>query len=709
MECEVIDYEYYDDQDNNRLRYIMSVHESAKAEFIWNSDGTLNKLVGWKIGQTNPKEIQFQWDNYGRLEKITFPSPVGTSKYIEWDYDLRWRVSEVSYSGKQHIHYTYNQYDELVKIETSGFDENVFRTETYQYNDAGQLSSYQITDTQNNINEMSNYSYTDLGWLEEITNNQDDVATFLYNRYGDLIKLENEDTYSLYYEYDNNGNITEIKHNENDTDFIVHTEYDGEQILTREYEDGNLIVPEYDDYGRMTKVTDQNGKSLEVKYSTEDDEFFRAIAIIDQDNKRTDLQYDDYGRITAIEDHVTGNILFETNYDDDNNKVTYRDADGNTQVVERDNNGYIKSITDANNNTWTYIRDEFGNVISKIDGAGHTTTYEWDGSFPRKVYLPEQYDYPIEKTYNEKGLLESYIDADGNTLTYEYDTFENYVNLVTRSDQSEVQTNSGTSFVINDDLGEYNITTTSIDGNDFINSISLPTSWQTSYTYIDKKLSSFTNNIGTYSFGYDEYTLNSYNPPELNNSMSFSYDDRGRADTFTVTTNTDKILCYDHAYNSDGLMSEININHDSSLLLDMDYTYNDIGELTNLSIYDGLNTTTKSCQYDAMSQLTSTTSSGVTNNYTYDDVYNLTSISDGTITKSFSYNARDQLINFNDGTDSWTLSYNKSGELISKLNDNTNDEWAYSYNDYGQMVSAILPDDTEIEIEYYAMGSRAKK
>ena len=699
-----VNYEY-DAQYPFRLRYMRSKNGTREVEYFWNSDGSLQK-VELHHPDNSIETFQYEYDSDGRLTKILLAS----DKYIEIEYDTRWRIKHENYSGKKHVWYLYNNFDQLTKKTTSGDDQVVFRTESYTYDSNDNLASYNIVDSQNGYNDTTNYTYSDLGWLTEVSNNQGEFGKLKYDIYGNVLELDTIQPNDFYYEYDDKGRVESLLYYKDSPDFIYHNTWDGGQLLSREYGNGSIVFQEYDDYGRLKKVTDQNGYSVETIYSTDNDKYKRIVGFVDENGNRVDYEYDTEDRLILVKDHATGDTIQQFVYDDINSKITYIDADNNSIVVKYNVFDKIDYVIDSKGKAWNYMYDPMnGDFIGKSDPLNRVTTYTWDDGMHTGIAWPSQTEQ-IQKTYDDNGRLTSYTDPDGDITTYTYDSIEKYISSVLHSDQSMdqyVQTSNGVDAT--DSLGSYSFNYTTYDNFEVPSSISLPTGWTTSYSYNNHNLSSYTNNIGTYNLVFGADGLSSFNPPELTTPIYFDYDFNGRVTDCNITTNSNKTLSHEFIYDDDHNISDIDIVFDSTPFSDFEYTYSDIDEIIQTTYNDGLNQYTKTCQYDSMSQLTQSVSNGTTINYTYDDVYNLTTIYDGSTTQLFTYNDRDQLVSYNDGFDTWTITYNKTGEMVSKLNGTTNDEWTYSYNDYGQMKNAELPDGTDIEFNYYITGSRAKK
>ncbi|MCE5176310.1 MAG: RHS repeat-associated core domain-containing protein [Caldisericales bacterium] len=261
-------------------------------------------------------------------------------------------------------------------------------------------------------------------------------------------------------------------------------------------------------------------------------------------------------------------------------------------------------------------------------------------------------------------------------------------------------------------------------------------------------LTSKTNPRGNYTYSYTNRRLTGFKPPELLSSVAYQYNASGRLTKKTVPGLQDVV--YDYTLNDLYKASAVSVDYGTTNKYDWTYTFDDIGQRTQMQDADG----THSYTYDAMGQVTQVVDGSVTTSLVYDDAYNCSSKTVGLVTTSYTYNASDQLTQSNNGTDTIDYVYDKAGRMTSfgphqvyfvqdktlphspmiLINSRYSDTtpppcyanssynpnapsaplltpgWTYlTYNNEGQVTKVTKPNGDTIEFTYYATGQRAKK
>jgi RHS repeat-associated protein len=246
------------------------------------------------------------------------------------------------------------------------------------------------------------------------------------------------------YTYDSLGNLVAVKDQSNST---VQFTY---QNAPQHYLD-KVIDPlgrtaaktEFDEQGRIKKVIDADGKTIEYEFDTE----ARIQKVTDQ-----------LGNTTTIENDERGNVIREVSPE---GAITLRTYDGNnnvlteTQVVIHngveikltttytyDADGNKSSETDARGNITTYTYNKYGQVVSTTSGGvttvtnydantglpttttdvnGNVTNYKFDERGNMTSLVNSNGVQLITSTYNKYGEVTSITSTNGRTTYMEYD------------------------------------------------------------------------------------------------------------------------------------------------------------------------------------------------------------------------------------------------------------------------------------------------
>jgi RHS repeat-associated protein len=388
-----------------------------------------------KVVNRRGKETTYAYDLANELTKVTRPE----GDIWKYGYDARGnRSSMIDPRG----HETTYKFDLLDRMSESV--EPLETTTEYGYDANGDLTS--LTDPRGNA---TSYAYDKLGRLTEIAQPLEKKTTYTYDAAGNplskttaagtleyshdaanrLTKFSSGETTLDSYGYDAanrlseaidaEGHKIEIGHNE---DGLVSSIKDGRgQSLTRSYNSRGLLTKQvdgrgtleygYDKLGRMTSLTDPQGKALGFAYDPEGD----LTEITRPNGVTTTNVYNEAGRLSETTSKVgelptileslkygydaTGNVTSkldqrletETSYAYDAlNRLTEfnppgegstayaYDAAGNRTQAGATTYYYnaLNELTEASDGT-TYAYDGAGRMTERAKGE-EATSYEWD-------------------------------------------------------------------------------------------------------------------------------------------------------------------------------------------------------------------------------------------------------------------------------------------------------------------------------------------
>jgi RHS repeat-associated protein len=603
----------------------------------------------------------FTYDDANRV--VTATDPTGAVATNAYDDDDDGNLTEVvtvasSAPGSSVLDERTFTYDEAGRVLTSSvFD----HTTTNVYDDAGHLVS--STDPSG---ATTTYTYTPGGQRNTMTTPRGNVSgatpedytwTYGYDATNYLQTVE-----------DPEGRLTDTYHDilgrvvatQSPMGAFTWATYDGDGHIT-EYTDhrDRTTTRSYDDAGRnVTKALP--GQSPAV--FTYDDDGLKTSQTSPSGTRTTTFRHNTAGQVEASvspagnapggdpADHTTS-----YGYDADGNQISQTDALGHTTTWEYDPAGNQTSQTDAKNRTttWTYDQlnrltevnpptsgggatyeyDQYGNLTSRTDARGQTTTYDHDPL--RHVTAITD---PLERTrtfdYDPEGRLASWTTARGEdasdpatwTVTQTYDAR----GLLTARDTDDPDYSS--TFAYDDDGHP----TETVDA-----------TGTTTFTYRGDLVESISRPDGDYGYGYNDAGQVTHRSYPNGQGSTVGYDDDGLPTWQAVYDDTpydetdDKVVTYE--YNADGLLEQLVYPDGTDLTQDI--TRDATGRITDI-------TNQASGATDPLSSIS----------YTYDAVGNPTQVttSRGTTTtdEAFTYDDLDQLTKYCPGHDDCTAATN---------------------------------------------------
>lgn len=409
---------------------------------------------------------------------------------------------------------------------------------------------------------------------------------------------------------------------------------------------GGLNVPfARDQQGRITQITDPNGKVYQYGYDaagnlatvtlpsnttpityTYDASHFFLSSTDPRGNSEAITTYHPDGRLASITNAVGNTTRYD--YDLAANKTIVTNPDGGVVTRQFDANGLLLSETDPLNHTKTYTYDSNRNKLTETNALQQTTNYTYDTQ-GNLLSFTDPGGKTIRWTYNQFGFPITITDQVGNVQTVEYDAASNPVKVT-------------------DALGVRNSYTWDSSGNPLTG------------TDPNGKIARLT---------YDAYGRVATRTDQLNRTISYTYDSMGRNVTATDAHGVSR------------------------------FTYDDLGRL--LSVTDPLNQVT-SYEYDANGNRTAQVDAAARRTvYVYDAANRLikTVYPDSTEV-SYTLNFRDQRLTEVD-QDGHTTSYvyDKAGRLLKRINPDLT-EMVYTYDDLGRMITTTDERNKTTRYEY---------
>ena len=293
----------------------------------------------------------FAYDELGRLTEIA--QPLG--KTTTYAYDLAGnRLSQTTAAGT--LEYGYDAADRLTNVSAG---ESVLRSLGYDAVD--RLIS--ATDAEGHKIEIGR---NEEGLVSSIDDGRGQVLTRSYDSRGELAR-QVDGRGTLEYGYDKLGRLTSLTDPQGK---VLGFGYDPEGDLTEVTRPNGVTTTNvYDEAGRLAETTSVGGEppmaleSLKYGYDPAGDLTSRLDRRLEAETTYT---YDALGRLTEFDPPGEGATAYS--YDKAGNRT---EAGGTTYSYDA-----LNQLTEASDGT-TYSYDGDGRMIGKVKGP-EETTYEWD-------------------------------------------------------------------------------------------------------------------------------------------------------------------------------------------------------------------------------------------------------------------------------------------------------------------------------------------
>lgn len=500
-----------------------------------------------------------------------------------------------------------------------------------------------------------------------------DIITYHYNTYGDLVLVQFPDGNSYYYsyfgmndrpseftdfngvltgfEYDDKNRVIKLVRNKNSTNQLSTSyTYNGDDKITKTtWPNGFYIENIYDAAGRLIKsknnnevVAPYNEKWIDYKYDSLSNltdsysTFIRPGEICTPirpchpyppaiSNKRK-FEYDDFGNLIANIGLSERRLDFT--YDANTKLETIKDGLNRVTSFSYKADNQLATVTNPLNQTISYQYDSAGNLGGITDARSKTTQYDRNGVGELKTQnSPDTNGSSF--TYYPNGLINTMTRANGVTNTYTYDALNRLTNVST----------SGGGF----STAEYAVYKYGITASDCPNGIGrlcsvVDRSGSVKYEYnqlgqITKQTSVISSRSYVISYTYDAYGRRETETYPNGTLLRYSYGTNNKVSKIefntgsgwgTVITNTTAEVSRKTIQYGNGLSREISYYGDGVIsriftpgIQDLNYTYNAASEITNIT--NGINAAaTQTYTYDGASRLKTVTSTLGNQSFDYD-------------------------------------------------------------------------------------------
>ncbi|MEI2755397.1 MAG: RHS repeat-associated core domain-containing protein [Chitinophagaceae bacterium] len=660
-------------------------------------DSIDNVTISWGDGREdlyvkNGTNYETEKGIFGALSqyqpgKFLLTKPDGTKIYF--DDPVYKKISKMSEPNGNYLQFNYT--DSLLTSISTTAGQSI----ALAYNAGGKLQT--VTDAVASPTRIIQYTYNNNGDLTQVTDPLGGKSKYDYLVNGPMKSMT-----------DKNKNVVDIVYFENITcsevigcNKRISFSYDTsvlKTICTDYMPDGNNQVTTYgyQKSGNAVWLSQLTSNCCGYNMSFTYDQQGNKTSETDANGNLTQYTYDAKGNVLTITDAL-GNTKTYTYAPDFNNMNSFRDEKGNTTTMTYDVKGNLIELTEPGNLKYNATYAANGDILTSTDPKGNIYSYIYDAyGNPSSIVAPHGAIATLG--YTARGDLVSFTDAANNTNTIEYDIL-------------------GRLKKITDPLNHnFNLALDSI-GNviNYQNEKNQPTYIQ--YDASNRPVKYIDAKGNTYMLAYDPMdNITSIKGP-LGFEYKYAYDTRNKLTSLTFPTGDVTNFSYD----PNGNLTNLNLPNGSNAHFTYDamnrvktvqdgtgnissYGYDQAG---NVSAFTNGSGNTLSIQYDDKHRQTKVTDFlGNDFQFVYDNNDNITSVTDRNgHTANITYDSLNKVKTIADnlgGVISYT--YTVKGN-ISSVKDQNNHSTLYTYDNLDRPVSVTYPDGRHIDFTYDNIGN----
>ncbi|WP_202707342.1 DUF6531 domain-containing protein, partial [Sporosalibacterium faouarense] len=442
-------YEY---DSMNRLVKVTDSKGNVVQKNIYDINGLKIKEIDAKgylsaSNDDNRYGTEYTYDIGNRVIRIKTPESITVGKAkVEYSYDSLGNILTYTDGEDNTTTYERDLWGRATKIIDGEGIEN-----TYEYDYAGNVVS--STDGENNT---TTYTYNRMNLLSSITDPLNQTITYKYDKEGRLRLETYRNGESILYDYNRDDNLVsktiadknlEEKYLYNrdgsllaaiNSSGIETFEYSPNGYLKNKYRnERNILGYDYDKDGNITDVTDQTGATTSYTY----DILGRIDTVLDGSQEIAEYNYNIDSTISSISYNTGVNISYGYDLDKNIESLVSKNPQGNI-IKELEysyyNNGNIKTKVE-NGQTTIYTYDKADRLKTENNPIAGLITYNYDDA--HNILKKQVGDEITTYSYDDNNrLLESI--TNGVTTTYDYD---NNGNLLETTKGEEI-----TSYIYNE-------------------------------------------------------------------------------------------------------------------------------------------------------------------------------------------------------------------------------------------------------------------
>ena len=556
--------------------------------------------------------------------------------------------------------------------------------------------------------------------------------TFMMDEYKQGVVIDYVIYYLIYYKNANEVYFSEcmLTFDELGTVYSYNDDGDLEKTLDNSGHSSEYI---YDDEGNLTNIVDENGDGYDLRYDS--DGQITSVESTNPSESGSSVKYDSYGNVTdsligtldsngnVIESDL--HIKTSSGYNSTGNyQTSSTDEMGNTTTYTVDDaTGVITAVTNPLGNTVNYNYDEQLLNLESITSESSSVGFEYDNANRLSSILHNQFNYNF--TYDEFGNVTSVKVGNQALVTNAYENGNGYLSSMTYGNGTKYSYTYDdygrvTSIAVNDvpryilvyDANGNLAYTYTVSGNTkqeytYDNSGNVVRIQQPGYSDIRMNALSDLQSQTVYSFGGQEKILTLTQSEDGLNSTSTlisgltaqkKYDSFNREEAYLIG-----ILTRNISYRSAGenrttnIPSSLSYKVDDNTLLNVSYTYDDVGNILTMTLGD----VTYNYTYDSLNQLIRVTDGTNVETYTYDNAGNITSKTINGVTYDYVYGNSDwkDLLTEYDGD---SITYDAIGNPLAYRD-------GMSFTWIGRQMNTVTVNGATTRYTYDMDGIRTKK
>ncbi len=635
------------------------VQGTWQVQVIDTQAGSTGQLNGWRMALSGPAYPTYL--SYDNASRINGAGDATLRRLFANAYDPQGRVvvQDDGVDTNQPARFSYAQQGNLL---VTTYTDRAGAVSTYKHDAGGHLVEF--TDP---LQQTTRYEYDPDGNRTAVTDALNRTTRFAYTN-GNLTSIIDPGSALTLVEYDNRRNVTRI------TDALGRSssfQYNSSNNLTTVTDAfGNRVTRPYNGSGQMVGIIQPDGAMIDFGYAQ------GMMTTANHPAGGTLRQaYDNAGRLTRMTDAEGKHT--DIDYDDRDNIISQRDPNGNTTRHSYDLRNRRSQTISPSGAVTRYEYDGNDNLIAVINPLGQTTRFEYDAE-DRRSRTIDPLGQPISSIeYDPLGQVIAETNGAGETTRTEYDAVGNRTatidHLGIRTEQRVYDNRDNPIEVINalgqKSTGRYDLLgrpfetrnplqealILDYDLRDRIVGARDPLGRALRRTFADDDMltGQFDAANRGVSFGYDpanritsitpgtggsiRLTYNRRDQPvtittRASRRAQFSYDDGGRRTRVTHTATSPQILesgyTVDHEYDAEDRPIRVlrRASAGGSVQGAISRSYDAAGRLTS---YTDEAAQTVGYTYDAAGNLTRLTyPDGMTVNYAYDAARRLTRVTD---------------------------------------------------------------------------------
>ena len=340
----------------------------------------------------------------------------------------------------------------------------------------------------------------------------------------------------------------------------------------------------YDDLGRVTQEASPTTGTTTMSYSGFEASSTNALSQTSTEKSNS------IGQTIWTKDNNNKQLDFE--YDAQGNLITVTDSENNVTTNTYNLRGFKTQMIDPDMGTWTYSYNVLGELTSQTDAKNQSVSMSYDqlGRLITRTENEGTTTWTYDTATKGIGKLASVSHYGGYSRTHTYDSLGR--------PSSTTTTIGGTGYT----------TSTTYDGFGRVDDVSYPSAFKVEHLYN--------------ATGYLEKVRNANNISEVFYT-ALAADQFGNITSQTLGSGAAAITTFRSYQQNSG-----RIHHIDSVVQDLEYTFNSIGNLTQRKDHDQ-SALTEDFTYDNLNRLTEADVVGAgTVTFTYDDLGNITNKSD---------------------------------------------------------------------------------